>query len=120
MGVKRVYDNGQVFDASVLDITPETILAAFQKTINNMAAASMASGYVTKAAMPHILANSFKNLVSVAFETDYSFKQAETMKNAAKNAVSVVAAKVEVVAAKVEVVEEEADVDMGNLFGDDY
>jgi hypothetical protein len=42
------------------------------------------------------------------------------MKNAAKNAVSVVAAKVEVVAAKVEVVEEEADVDMGNLFGDDY
>jgi large subunit ribosomal protein LP0 len=122
MGVKKVYDNGQVFDASVLDITPETILAGFQQAINNLAAASLASGFVTKAAMPHILASSFKNLVAVSFETDYSFKQADSMKNAAKNAVAAApaqgAAKKE---EKVEVVEEEeADVDTGNLFTDDY
>lgn len=123
MAVKKVYDNGQVFDAGVLSITSETILASFQKAISNMAAASMESGYVVKAAIPHIIANSFKNLVAVSFETDYSFKQADTMKAAAKNAVSqVVAAPAGAkVAAKVEVKEEEpADVDMGNLFGDDY
>jgi len=34
---------------------------------------SMASGYVTKAAIPHMIINSFKNLAAVSFETDYSF-----------------------------------------------
>jgi len=32
------------------------------------------------------LANAFKNLAAVSFQTDYSFKQAEVLKNAAKNA----------------------------------
>lgn len=124
MAVKKVYDNGQIFDSGVLSITSEDILKNFQLAITNMACASLASGYIVKPAMPHILANSFKNLAAVAFETDYSFKQAEQMKAAAANAATVVvaapttaAAKVE---AKVEVKEEEADVDMGNLFGDDY
>lgn len=123
MAVKKVYDNGQIFDAGVLSITSDSILASFSRAISNMAAASIESGYTVKAAIPHIIGNSFKNLAAVSFETDYSFKQAEAMKNAAKNAVHVVAApaggaaKVE---AKVEVVEEAADVDMGNLFGDDY
>lgn len=124
MAVKKVYDNGQIFDSGVLSITSEDIIKSFQKAITNMAAASMESGYVTKPAMPHILVNSFKNLAAVAFETDYSFKQADKMKEAAKNAVTAVAAPSGKAEAKkeekVEVKEEEADVDMGNLFGDDY
>jgi large subunit ribosomal protein LP0 len=124
MNVKKVYDNGQVFDAGVLDITNADILASFQKAITNMASISLATGFVTKPAMPHILVNSFKNLAAVAFETDYSFKQADKLKDAAKNAVAVaapVASKAEAKKEeKVEVKEEEADVDMGNLFGDEY
>jgi len=73
-----------------------------------------------------LLANSFKNLAAVSFVTDYSFKQADKLKAAAKNAASATtaapaggkgAAKAEV---KEEVKEEEADVDMGNMFGDEY
>ena len=71
-----------------------------------------------------MIANAFKNLAAVTFESDYSFKQADKLKEAAKNAsVAVVAAPAGgKVAAKVEekVEEPEADVDMGNLFGDDY
>lgn len=91
-----------------------------------MASMSLASGYLTKPATPHILANAFKNLASVTFVTDYSFKQAEKLKEAAKNAVvsagpsasgNAGGKKEEV---KEEPKEEEADVDMGGLFGDDY
>jgi large subunit ribosomal protein LP0 len=127
MNVKKVYDDGQVFNPEVLDITPEDIIAKFKKAATNMASVSLATGYITKPAIPHLLANAFKNLAAVTFTTDVTFKQAEKMKEAAKNAVHYAApaggapaggAK----AAKEEEKpkEEEADVDMGGLFGDDY
>jgi len=90
-----------------------------------MAAISLASGYLTKPAIPHLLANSFKNLAAVSFVTDYSFKQADKLKEAAKNAAKAPAASAgkaaKVVEEKEEKKEEEAaDVDMGNMFGDEY
>lgn len=91
MHVKRVYEDGQTFDPEILDITPADILRRFQTSITNMAAISLGSGYVTKAAIPHIIMNSFKNLAAVTFDSDYSFKQADKIKEAAKNAVHVVA-----------------------------
>ena len=127
MHVKKVYDDGQVFGPEILDITTADILKRFQTSITNMASISLASGYVTKPAIPHIIMNSFKNLAAVTFDSDYSFKQADKMKEAAKNAVRVAPAAgastaAPVQAAKVEEKpkEEEADVDMGGLFGDDY
>jgi hypothetical protein len=35
-----------------------------------------------------MLINSFKNLAAVSFTTDYSFKQADKLKEAAKNVVA--------------------------------
>jgi len=89
-----------------------------------MASISLATGYITKPAIPHMIVNAFKNLTAVTFDADYSFKQADKMKEAAKNTVR--AAPVQAAAgkpaAKVEEKKEEeaADVDMGGLFGDDY
>ena len=126
MNVKRVYEDGQIFNPDVLDITAEDILSRFRTTIGNMASISLASGFVTKPAVPHILANAFKNLASVTFDSDYSFKQADKMKEAAKNAVHAApTAAATTTAAPVKVEEkakeeEAADVDMGGLFGDDY
>jgi large subunit ribosomal protein LP0 len=127
MHVRKVYDDGQVFGPEILDITSADILRRFQTSISNIASISLASGYVTKAAIPHIIMNSFKNLAAVTFDSDYSFKQADKMKEAAKNSVRVAApagasAAPAKAAAKEEEKpkEEEADVDMGGLFGDDY
>lgn len=128
MAVKKVYEDGQTFNPEILDISNEDILKGFQKSITNLASISLATGFVTKPAIPHIILNSFKNLAAVTFDSDYTFKQAEKMKEAAKNAVvaapaggaSAAPAKA---AAKVEEKpkeEEAADVDMGGLFGDDY
>jgi len=91
-----------------------------------MASISLASGFIVKPAVPHLLANAFKNLAAVTFDTEYSFKQADKMKEAAKNAVHVApaagaGAKTAAPAKEEEKPkEEEADVDMGGLFGDDY
>ena len=74
MNVKKVYDDGAIYDASILDITQDQIVENFSKTISNMASVSLASGYITKPAVPHLLGNAFKNLASVTFVTDYSFK----------------------------------------------
>ncbi len=125
MHVKKVYEDGSIFNPDVLDITSENILSRFRQSIANMASISLASGFVTKPAVPHMLANAFKNLASVTFDADYSFKQADKLKEAAKNAVHVSApaatGKATVVApVEEEKKEEEADVDMGGLFGDDY
>lgn len=125
MGVKKVYEDGAIFGADVLDITTEDILKSLKQSIANMASISMASGYVTKPAVPHIIANAFKNLAAVTFDSDYSFKQADKLKDAAKNAVRVAPVSAAggapaKAAAVEEKKEEEADVDMGGLFGDDY
>jgi large subunit ribosomal protein LP0 len=128
MGVKRVYDEGSIFGPEVLDITPADILNKFRKAITNMASISLASGYVTKPAVPHLLSNAFKNLAAISFSSDVTFKQAEKLKEAAKNAVAVAAsapaggaaAKKEEKKVEEKPKEEEADVDMGGLFGDEY
>lgn len=72
-----------------------------------------------------MIANSFKNLAAVSFSTDYSFKQADKLKEAAKNAVhtsapSGGAVKEEKKVVEEKPVEEQADVDMGGLFGEEY
>lgn len=125
MHVRKVYDDGQIFGAEILDINSVDILKKFQVVITNMASISLASGYITKPAVPHMIANAFKNLVAVTFESDFSFKQADKLKEAAKNAPKAGAAPTKggAAAAKVEEKPKEeevvADVDMGGLFGDD-
>ena len=125
MNVKKVYEDGAIFSAEVLDITAADIKIKFGNAILNMAAISLASGYITKPAIPHLLANAFKNLAAVTFDSDYSFKQADKMKEASKNASAAVskaapAGGKQAAAVVEEEVKEEADVDMGNMFGDEY
>ena len=124
MHIKKVYEEGQIFNPEILDITTADILKKFQATITNIATISLASGYVTKPALPHMIMNAFKNLAAVTFDSDYTFKQADLLKEAAKNTVQVAASTTTAAAKEEKPVEEvkevEADVDMGGLFGEEY
>lgn len=88
------------------------------------AALSLGAGYPTTCSVPHSVLNGFKNLVAVASETGYEFKEAKALLEAAKNAPAAGAAtgkaeaKAEAPAEEKKEEEEEA-VDMGGLFGDD-
>lgn len=124
MTIKKVMLDGQLFDPAVLRITPEDVLAKFSAGISNITALSLSSGYVVPSATPHLIMNAFKNLVAVSMATDYSFPAAEALKKAAAAgpaaAAPAAAGKKEEKKAEKEASEEEEDVDMGNMFGDDY
>jgi len=123
MTVKRIMQDGQMFDPAVLKITTEDILAKFSAGVSNITAISLGSGYVVESAAPHLVMRAFKNLAAVSFATDFKFPQAEALKAAASAGPAVTASAGGAKAAAVkeeEPEEEEADMDMGGMFGDDY
>eukprot|EP00744_Colponema_vietnamica_P000099 GILI01000191.1.p1 GENE.GILI01000191.1~~GILI01000191.1.p1 ORF type:complete len:512 (-),score=222.25 GILI01000191.1:142-1677(-) len=81
--IRNVYDDGAVYTPEVLDLTDDDILQKFFNGVANVAALSRAIGFPTLASLPHTIIDGFKNLLAVAFETEYSFKQAEAVKNRA-------------------------------------
>jgi len=78
--VLNVYDNGNVYDPSVLDITDAVLLEKFRTGVNNIASIGLEIGYPTIASLPHSVINGYKNLLAVSIETDYSFPASEKIK----------------------------------------
>ena len=77
MTVVQIYDSGNVFPPSVLDIDDEELIGRFLSGIKAIAAISLALNYPTLASVTHSLVNSYKNLLAVAVETDISFEGAD-------------------------------------------
>jgi large subunit ribosomal protein LP0 len=120
MHIKKVLDNGALYSPAVLNITIESIHAAFAAGAANLTAVSLATGYAVSSAAPHLVLNAFKNLAAISFGSGYSFPQAEKLLSAAsaRPAASAAAAPTKKVEqAKAPEPEPEADVDMGDLFG---
>jgi large subunit ribosomal protein LP0 len=80
--ISNVYDNGSVYEASVLDLSDDDIIARFRKGVANIAAIGLAVGYPTVASLPHSLIRGFKNVLGVALATDYSFPRVDKFKQA--------------------------------------
>jgi len=69
-----------MYDPAVLDITDDDILASFAQGIKNVAAISVSTGLPTVASVPYSILLGFANLLAIAVETDYTFKEAEQIK----------------------------------------
>jgi large subunit ribosomal protein LP0 len=78
--VRVVYDNGSMYDPKVLDITDDDILNSFAAGIKNVAAVSVETGLPTVASVPYSILLGFANLLAVAVQTEYTFKEAEQIK----------------------------------------
>jgi len=130
--VMHVYDNGHIYDPSVLDLTDADLLAKFTDGLNRVASLSLEIGYPTLASLPHSLASAYKNVLAVAVETEYTFPAAKQIKDYIANPTAHAVAAAPAAAAasapakeekKEEKKEEEdEDDDMfggGGLFGDD-
>lgn len=76
----QVIENGQMYSPDVLDLTDDDMMASFGMGLKRIAALSMATGYPTTAAVPHMIINAYKNVLAIAVETDYSFKYADKVK----------------------------------------
>lgn len=85
MGISQIYDNGQTFDASVLDIEESQLLKAFSSAISTIASISLAVNYPTLPSVMHSVVNSYKKLLSVAIETDYEWDEIKELKDRIAN-----------------------------------
>lgn len=82
----KVYDNGAIYDPSVLDIKPADIIAKLIRGANYLTAAALESGYPTELSARQMVLSGFKNLLALAVNTSYNFKEAEAMKASASSA----------------------------------
>ena len=83
MTVKSVYENGSVYDATVLDMTKEDLLAKFFNGVRKIAALSLSLGYPTIASLPAILGSGFRKILAISLATNYEIKEAKEFLSAA-------------------------------------
>jgi len=128
MGIAQVYDQGNTFPPHVLDIEEAQLLKAFSSAITTIAAISLAANFPTLPSVIHSVVNSYKKVLAVAVETEYSWPGIEELKDRIANpdayagaapAASTEAAPAETAAAaeeKEEEAEESGDEGFGGLF----
>lgn len=85
MSIAQVYDDGQTFSPSVLDIKEEQLLAALTSAIATITTISLAANYPTLPSIMHSLVNGYKKALAVAVETDYSWEGIEELKDRIAN-----------------------------------
>ncbi|KFY93688.1 hypothetical protein V500_03569 [Pseudogymnoascus sp. VKM F-4518 (FW-2643)] len=85
MGISQVYDNGNTFPPHVLDIGEDQLLKAFSSAITTIACVSLAVNFPTLPSVMHSVVNSYKNVLSVAISTEYSWTEIEELKERIAN-----------------------------------
>jgi large subunit ribosomal protein LP0 len=85
MGIAQVYDQGQTFPPSILDIGEEQLLKALSTAITTVATISLAINFPTLPSVMHSLVNSYKKVLAVAVETEYSWPEIEQLKDRIAN-----------------------------------
>jgi large subunit ribosomal protein LP0 len=85
MGIFQVYDQGNTFPPSVLDIEEAQLLKSFASAITTIAAISLAANFPTLPSVIHSVVNSYKKVLAVAIETEYSWPEIEDLKDRIAN-----------------------------------
>lgn len=85
MSITQIYDDGQTFGAEVLDIEDEQLLKALSSAIATISTISLATSYPTLASVMHSLVNSYKKVLAVAIETEFSWPEIEELKDRIAN-----------------------------------
>lgn len=81
--VNHIYENGDVYDASVLDLSQDDLVRKFTGAVAKLAAISFEIGEVNLATIPHSFGRAFNALVAIAITTDYTFEEMKAVEEAA-------------------------------------
>lgn len=123
--VHQVYDNGVIYSPAVLDIGKAEVIKKLRKGATYLTSAALQTGYPTTLAARQMLLTGFKNMLSFTMTTDYTFKQAQAIKEVMSSMPVAPAAssKAPDKRSEPEPVEEkkqeEEQMSFGNIFGDD-
>eukprot|EP00341_Mesodinium_pulex_P014519 CAMPEP_0116922092 /NCGR_PEP_ID=MMETSP0467-20121206/22044_1 /TAXON_ID=283647 /ORGANISM="Mesodinium pulex, Strain SPMC105" /LENGTH=315 /DNA_ID=CAMNT_0004600333 /DNA_START=106 /DNA_END=1053 /DNA_ORIENTATION=+ len=120
----KIYSEGSVFDAAVLDLSPADLIGKLHKGIRVVAAISREVGYPTLASLPHSINSAVKKVLAVAIQTEFSFPLADEVVEFLKNPGAFAAASGGAAAAdeaepEPEAEESESAGGAGGLFGDE-
>lgn len=86
MVVSKIYENGKVYDASVLDITTDDIASAFYNGLRKVAAFCFTLNYPTIITIPHSMINAYKKTLSIGLELNqYSWEGLDLIKEILEN-----------------------------------
>lgn len=85
MGVAQIYDDGNTFSSSVLDITEDQLLKTLGTAISTIASLSLALNFPTLPSVIHSTVNAYKKILAVAIETEYSWPEIEELKDRIAN-----------------------------------
>jgi len=83
--VPTVYEDGSVYDASVLDLSTDDLVNMFCGAVAKLAAISFELGHINAATIPHSFGRAFQMLIAIAIETDYDFEELKAVKEALAN-----------------------------------
>jgi len=78
--ILKVYQDGTVFDAKVLELSDSDLITKFIAGIANMAAFSREIGIPTEAGLPHAFGNAFKNVAALIADVDFEFEEVADVK----------------------------------------
>jgi large subunit ribosomal protein LP0 len=85
MSISQVYDQGNAFPPSVLDIEESQLLKSFSSAIATIAAISLAANFPTLPSVIHSVVNSYKKVLAVAISTEYSWPEIDELKDRIAN-----------------------------------
>lgn len=85
MGIAQIYDQGQCFSPDVLDVEESQLFKALSSAITTIASISLAANYPTLPSVAHSLVNSYKNVLSVAIATEYTWPEISDLKDRIAN-----------------------------------
>jgi len=71
MRATKILQDGNIFDAAVLNLTTENILSRFMSAIKLQSQLALKIGMPTKCSAPHSLLKGFNNLVAISAETGF-------------------------------------------------
>ena len=78
--VTNVFDDGVIFDPSVLDVSDEDLMKRLSDGIAQIACLSLALHWPSVASAPHLLINGYKNLVAISLASDYCIEQVKDVR----------------------------------------
>jgi len=85
MGISQIYDQGQTFATSVLDIDEKDLIDKFLSAVKTITTISLAVNYPTLVSVMHSLVNTYKRVLAVAVETDYDWDEIKDLKDRIAN-----------------------------------
>jgi len=79
--IRKVYDNGTIFDPEVLDVTDAELKAKFAQGVADLASVCLAVNYPCMASAPHMLASGVKKILAIAISSGVNFPAADKLRD---------------------------------------